>query len=302
MLTFDRRRGILSLLQRRMIFFMRLFRVLEDSMYNDIYPVQPFLMTNTTKYYKMKLPGSPIVHFYAFEAETMQKNIITTVPDGCVDLLFEISDSGANGFAYGTVTKSRTLDVSGGGTFFGVRFKPGYLPDNLDVSLPELVDTHISLRDTRGGSALVDGMAAADGFAAQIDTMLRFIGGEWRQCDLLQMLIANIERGSGTKRVAELEEETHYSARYLDKVFRQQLGLSPKVFSNIIRFQTMLKKINEQRGGIGANLAAEFGYYDQSHMIKEFKEFAAVTPKEYFAAVDLPNYGKQIVTIGSAEL
>jgi AraC-like DNA-binding protein len=257
-------------------------------------------MTNTTTYYKMKMQNSPIVHFYAFEAETMQENSITTVPDGCVDLLFQISGDRADGYAYGTVTKSRTLDVSDGSSYFGVRFKPGYLPKNIDVSLPELVDNHISLRDVKGGGVLTDSVAEAGGFSERIDIMLRFIGEDWRQGDLLQMLIANIERYNGNMRVSALEEETHYSARYLNKVFRQQFGLPPKVFSNIIRFQTMLRKINEGRGGSVANLAAEFGYYDQSHMIKEFKEFAAVTPKEYFSAVDLPNYGKQIVTINNA--
>jgi AraC-like DNA-binding protein len=245
----------------------------------------------------MKMLGSPIVHFYAFDAETMQESSITTVPDGCVDLLFKISAGSADGYAYGTVTSNRTLVISDGSSYFGVRFKPGFLPANIDASLPELVDTHISLREVKGGGELVDSVAQADGFCARIDIVRRFIGNEWRRSDLLQMLIANIERYNGNLRVSELERETHYSARYLNKVFHQQFGLPPKAFSNIIRFQTMLRKINEERGGVVANLAAEFGYYDQSHMIKEFKEFAAVTPTEYFAAVDLPNYGKNIVSI-----
>jgi AraC-like DNA-binding protein len=266
-------------------------------MYTDIYPVQPFLMTNTTKYYKMKMPDSPIVHFYAFDADNMQGHSITAVPDGCVDLLFQISEHRADGYAYGTVTKNWKLDVSNASSCFGVRFKPGYLPKNLDISLPELVDNKISLCDVKGGRVLVDSIAGAGGFTERIDAMLRFIGEEWWSGDLLQMLISNIERYNGNVRVSALEDETHYTARYINKVFRQQLGMPPKVFANIIRFQTMLRKINGERGFTTANIAAEFGYFDQSHLIKEFKEFAAVTPGEYVVAVDLPNYGKQIVTI-----
>jgi AraC-like DNA-binding protein len=266
-------------------------------MYTDVNPVQPFLMTNTTKYYKMKMPNSPIVHFYAFDACAMRKGRVTAVPDGCADLLFQISGNGAKGYAYGTVTKNWKLDVSDDSGYFGVRFMPGYLPKNIDISLPELVDNHVSLRDLKGGAALVDSIAAVEDFRGRIDAMLRFIGDSFWPGDLLQMLIANIERYNGNVRVSALEEETHYSARYLNKVFRQQLGMPPKVFANIIRFQTMLRKINGDRGGRVANLAAEFGYFDQSHLIKEFKEFTAVTPKEYFSAVDLPNYGKQIIMV-----
>jgi AraC-like DNA-binding protein len=245
----------------------------------------------------MKVPDSPIVHFYTFDADNLLKRSITAVPDGCVDLLFQITDGWATGYAYGTVTKNWNLEVRGGSTYFGVRFKPGYLPRNIDISLPELVDNRISLRDIKGGGQLVDSIAEAGGFTEMIGTVQKFIDGSFWPGDLLQMLIANIERYNGNVRVSALEEETHYTARYLNKVFRQQLGLPPKVFANIIRFQTMLRKINSDHGFASADLAAEFGYFDQSHLIKEFKEFAALTPREYITAVDLPNYGKQIVVI-----
>jgi AraC-like DNA-binding protein len=266
-------------------------------MESDIYPIQPFLMTNTTKYYKMKMPHSPIVHFYAFNTDALLQRSITAVPDGCVDLLFEVSQTQVNGQIYGTVTKNYALQVRGGCTYFGVRFMPGYLPKKFSVSLPELVDNHISLQEIQGGSLLVESIAEAADFQSKIAVVKKFIDDSFYQSDLLHMLISNIGRYNGNVRVSALEKETHYTARYLNKVFQQQLGIPPKAFANIIRFQTMLQKMNANRSFVTADLAAEFGYFDQSHLIKEFKEFAALTPGEYVTAVDLPKYGKQIILV-----
>jgi AraC-like DNA-binding protein len=245
----------------------------------------------------MKLQGFPIVHFYSFSAESAHETGITAVPDGCVDVLFSMSEGGADGYIYGSVTKKWTMNLREGHRYFGVRFMPGTLPKNIGISIPELIDNHIALRDIKGCGELANRIAEAKGFEECVDILLRFIDNEWWPTDLLQMFISQIARHKGNVRIAKLEDETKYTARYINRVFTQQLGISPKAFANMMRFQSVIKKMNQSQIYDGATLAAEFGYFDQAHLIKEFKEFAAVTPGEYFSAVDLPNYGRQIVLL-----
>ncbi|MDR3209534.1 MAG: helix-turn-helix domain-containing protein [Oscillospiraceae bacterium] len=266
-----------------------------------IYPVQPFFLLNTTRYYKMRVPDSPIVHFYAYRADAAHVRSITAVPDGCVDILLSVRDGCAEGYAYGTVTQNTPLVVEAGCFYCGVRFRPGYMPAGLNLGIPELVNTRAPLDTLAGGSALIERVAQCRDLAECVSAMRRFLGvGEaWRTGALLQQLIALVERRRGDIRIADLAEETGYSARYIGRVFSDNLGLAPKSFAKFIRFQSTIGSLNAA-GADGAEarslteLAAARGYYDQSHFIREFRDLAAVTPGEYVRAVDLPNYRRKI--------
>ena len=87
----------------------------------------------------------------------------------------------------------------------------------------------------------------------------------------------------GTIGIQNLAEETGYSACYLRRVFEQIHGISPKLFERFIRFQNMLYLMEQQEWQSQKMdaLCFESGYYDQSHMMKDFKRFAGRTPEQY---------------------
>jgi len=58
-------------------------------------------------------------------------------------------------------------------------------------------------------------------------------------------------------------------------------GLTPKVFHRIFRFNEILKQLQGKQHLVWAQIAYEFGYSDQSHFIKEFKEFSGFNPQEF---------------------
>jgi methylphosphotriester-DNA--protein-cysteine methyltransferase len=107
--------------------------------------------------------------------------------------------------------------------------------------------------------------------------------------------MALIEKCNGDVHIAELENETGYTSRYINRLFKNQLGISTKDFAKFVRFQAVINKMNSGSKENLAGLAAEFGDFDQSHFHKEFKEFTSVTPHTYKVFVDLPNYQKKIV-------
>lgn len=98
-------------------------------------------------------------------------------------------------------------------------------------------------------------------------------------------MVTKIVKSAGQIRVQELADEMGYSVRYRNKVFSRELGLPPKVFCKLMRYQYLLKYSNGfEKGRVDINLsqlAIELGYYDQSHMIKGFCEFTNTTPMKY---------------------
>ncbi len=84
-----------------------------------------------------------------------------------------------------------------------------------------------------------------------------------------------------------------YSQKHLINQFKKHFGLTPKVFHRVFRFNEMLKKIQNKELLVWSQIAYEFGYSDQSHFIKEFREFSGFNPQEFINAnfhKDEPNF------------
>ncbi|MBV8327376.1 AraC family transcriptional regulator [Chryseobacterium sp.] len=80
----------------------------------------------------------------------------------------------------------------------------------------------------------------------------------------------------------ELEKFSGYSERQLERKFENNMGLSPKKYSNIIRLHYFLSLINKAAGDQNmTGLSYHAGYADQSHLIREFKNNVGLTPKQY---------------------
>jgi AraC-like DNA-binding protein len=86
-----------------------------------------------------------------------------------------------------------------------------------------------------------------------------------------------ITEGKPSLNMVELSKKTGLSVRYMQRLFGEHIGVSPKVFSNIMRFQkgkSLLENTDDQYTAI----AHHCGYYDQAHFITEFKTFSNTTP------------------------
>ena len=73
--------------------------------------------------------------------------------------------------------------------------------------------------------------------------------------------------------------ELGMSERQFRRVFREAVGLSPKAFTKLARFRRALTVSQDNREASWASIAACSGYYDQAHLINEFRTFAGVTPR-----------------------
>ena len=81
--------------------------------------------------------------------------------------------------------------------------------------------------------------------------------------------------------VADLARAARVSARQLERQFDARVGISPKAFLRIVRFQEVLRATRSGVDTGWASLALEHGFYDQAHFIKDFKTFVGRTPGEW---------------------
>ena len=91
-----------------------------------------------------------------------------------------------------------------------------------------------------------------------------------------------LERAS----VRAVAAELGVSERHLRRVFREVVGLSPKTFASLARFRRAIRSARDDAAASWARVAATAGYYDQAHLISEFRAIAGVTPRSLLREVD----------------
>jgi AraC-like DNA-binding protein len=82
---------------------------------------------------------------------------------------------------------------------------------------------------------------------------------------------------------AELADKTGYSQRYFIKLFRNEVGLTPKRVHRLCRFRRVIETVQNAASPDWTDIALSLGYFDQAHLIHEFREFSGVTPEQYLA-------------------
>ncbi|MET9270807.1 helix-turn-helix domain-containing protein [Kribbella sp. NPDC003557] len=170
-----------------------------------------------------------------------------------------------------------------------LRIRPGHLV--LAPPTDELVDRTVPLADVCGSSArsLAEDLVRYRDRPEQAAEFLgdylcrRFPRRSAGRADLVTGAVAELTAGIASHTVGETAARLGVSERYLRRVFREAVGVSPKHFARIARVRTVIG----QAGRPWAETAAYAGYSDQSHLIADFRSLMRVTPQA-FAAGDVP--------------
>jgi AraC-like DNA-binding protein len=96
--------------------------------------------------------------------------------------------------------------------------------------------------------------------------------------------VSRILEDPGDISIRKIADKTGYSQKHLIKLFRNHVGVTPKAFMKIIRFQLAISDIEKGRVKGWAGLALDCGYYDQAHFIHDFREFSGFTPRQLLDA------------------
>lgn len=258
-----------------------------------VIPIQPYIILNTDDLQKKIMKQKGISHFYEFTVEKGTNKHFQAVPDGSVDLLFGIGNDNVQTYISGTVFHVKEWPIEEGKTYFGVRFQPGRckLPESLVIQ--DIIDTDLEIDNDCYGQNLADRIAEAEGLEERVRIFYEAYQKVEGQCDResgtnqLQIYLQNrICQTGGKISIQTLAQETGYSECYIRRVFQRVHGISPKVFEKFVRFQSLLKRMNFEAERIDiSEIAVDCGYYDQSHMIKDFRKFSGVTPDQFLKMI-----------------
>jgi len=155
----------------------------------------------------------------------------------------------------------------------------------LGVPASELAGGIVAIDQLWGGAAsrqlvnrLADSRSATDA-AAILDSAIAQRAATAEAGRPRVQLILDAARRLTIASVAEVAADLKVSERHLRRVFHHSVGMTPKTFARLARFRRALRAAR-QRGPAGwASIAAGAGYYDQAHLIAEFRAFAGVTPQ-----------------------
>ena len=263
-------------------------------------PIQPYFVFSTYHYDKRLVMQHGIAHFYHYHPTCHKIKEVCAIPDGCTDLFFERDETGIKGKACGSVLKRMAIDNQQAKEYFGIRFMPGVLPANLSVSMKELVNNEIDLSEIIKSPDLLKQIQELPTWE---DCMTVFVedfmkaqesAGLYQKSMSKVTLVESVKqliyKANGNVRVQELSDYTGYSTRYINKVFEEHIGMSPKAFEKIVQLQNALQVMNHHQEEQLIEVGMEAGYFDQAHFIKDFKRHMLMTPTEYKKLVKEHHY------------
>jgi AraC-like DNA-binding protein len=143
---------------------------------------------------------------------------------------------------------------------------------------------HTPLEDLWGRSAsrARERLLEARGPSEQLDVLESILAERLPRVRGLHPAVAQaLESFRATPDVGEAVERSGYSHRRFIVLFRQAVGLTPKVYCRLLRFHRAIRRIGSAPAVSWAGLALDAGFSDQSHFNREFREFAGLTPEQY---------------------
>jgi AraC-like DNA-binding protein len=175
-------------------------------------------------------------------------------------------------------------DVSYPASGVGAQLHAGAAEMLFGTPADELAERHTLLSDLWGCAAtsILDQLQAACSSERRLEILESILMSRVPGVRRLHPAVAHaLTRFTVIRSVHEIVKEAGYSHRRFIALFRRDVGLPPKAFSRILRFQQAINRIVSDPTAEWADLALDAGYSDQSHFNREFREFAGVTPEEY---------------------
>jgi len=207
-----------------------------------------------------------------------------------MDIPVELPDS----FIYGQLDSYQDLYCQGETSLMIVVFHPHGLSRMLGVSSQELKNQRIKTEELFGPGAaeLYERLSENAAISSKITLAEEFFRKliavrEFADQPLILASINFITQNKGLMPVSKLAAFTGYHERTLERTFTANIGISPKRFSTIVKLHVFLKQLRDKP--VQENLTAlgyEAGYYDQPHLIREFKKHTGLTPGQYSSIAD----------------
>lgn len=223
------------------------------------------------------------------------------IPNGLPELIFYLGGKPdtqdktitikANTLVCGHKKSYYDIIISNELTIFSILFNPQGLKEFFNIPSTEFFNQNIPLNYLLKNETdeLETKLMEADTFTEKVKIVETFLitllKKEEKQYERTR-IIQNVQLINQTKGVTDinfLASKACLSRKQYERIFAESIGTSPKQFLRTVRFQHALAQKAQNKSISLTSLAIDSGYYDQSHMINDFKNLSGLTPTEYFA-------------------
>jgi AraC-like DNA-binding protein len=255
-----------------------------------------------TATYREALPAAPLRRFiecywFLSAPECARHEAQPILPDGCMELVFNIGDpfrrfhpDGTSGpqprrMLVGQMDHQVTVRPEGRLDVLGVRFRPSGAHPLFRFPMSDLRNALIPLSQVADFPESLEGLRddTVRGRKRALDAMLepRFQKARADHAGFDQA-VQSVVGAEGRVKVDDLSRDLGVSCRQLERMFRERVGLGPKRFAKVLRFQSVFRRAALEEAPWAA-LALDCGYYDQAHFIRDFRSFTGKSPGALFA-------------------
>ena len=263
--------------------------------------IRIFTVHLITKMYTELKPGNliaPYVEAYwIIDKIGETKDLQSILPDGCVDIIISLGDTSIdNGFeqnipyVFGTHTTFSEAPGTGDIKMLGIRFKPAVFKLFTQTPISEFTNRKIDIFSfqsifdhsfySRIEKAIEDNLP----MAAIIGNIEQFLISKLPVLPSIdkriQHALSLISTYSGNLTIDKLSTECCLSERQLERRFKTEVGIGPKIFSRIFKFRETKNRLNSGTWSNLQELAWDSGYFDNAHMTKEFLKFSGTLPSD----------------------
>jgi AraC-like DNA-binding protein len=209
------------------------------------------------------------------------------LPTGTMELVFRRdADEGVCGVA-GPRSEFLTIETSRPFSVIAVHFRPGGGFPFFGVPSAELHNCNLTLDLVWGHEAgrvsdrLWEATSPEQRFQILEHALLTRARGSLNRHPAVGYALRVFDGSNGTCPVSDVIQQTGLSSRRFVELFQSEVGLSPKAFCRIRRFNEVLRRIEQRTDVEWADVALACGYFDQAHFNHDFRAFAGVTPSSY---------------------
>jgi AraC-like DNA-binding protein len=207
-------------------------------------------------------------------------------PDGCTDIIFTFDKT--KGYSYtnlfGTMTTFIEVDYPVSTQMFGIRFKPAGIAAFTRIPVNELTNqsVELALLETLFDKSFYEALPEKQSFEEivahtnrclinQLPCLYHFDKQIIRAVDLISL-------ANGQLNLTGVAFDVCLSQRHFERKFKSAIGVSPKMFAKIFRFKHAVKYLHNCSHKDLVTIAEECGYYDYTHLQKDFKSLSGDTP------------------------
>jgi AraC-like DNA-binding protein len=244
-----------------------------------------------------------VKHYLVLENDTLNGVVHRLIPDGNPGIVFHyetplLQNAGGDtpyfqqpkSFIYGQVTATIDLISEGRIGMIVVVLQPYAINSLTNIPAHNFTNTIHSLNEIWGetGSQLEKAVLSMREVRARLEMIQTFLIGKFQIAPdpIVKNSIDWMKAHPDSASIHELVAQLPIGERQLERAFKTHVGVSPKLYANMIRMQFFLRSIRRPGEENLTSLAYSSGYYDQAHLVRTFKNKSGITPSRYLQVRD----------------